>query len=149
MKAPLTEFLISLVFAVAVTIYAVVCFDGAERFYRLWYYTPAALVVGSLIADRANYRSSKKLAWSLDLIIAAMCFSRPLFGWPPVSGHALFFVYALLTASSNRSRIFAVLLGGITLYAKIWLWHWDMTLWPGLIVGLLAGCLYQLFQRKD
>jgi len=129
--------------------YAVFFFEGAERIYRLWYYAPAALVVGSLIADRFNQRSSNKMGLFIDSIVAALCLSRPLFGWPPVSGHALFFVYAFLTASSNRTRVFAALLGVITLYAKIWLWHWDMTLWPGLIVGLVTGILYRRNQTRE
>jgi hypothetical protein len=124
-------------------------FVGAERIYRLWYYTPAALVVGSLIADRFQQRSARKRGYYLDGIIAVLCLSRPLFGWPPVSGHALFFVYALLTASSNRTRVFASLLGVITLYAKIWLWHWDMTLWPGLLAGLVTGILYRRNQTRE
>ena len=62
-------------------------------------------------------------------------------GWPPASGHAAFVVHALLTASARTTVALAVILGLITLYAKIILWHWDATLWPGLGVGLVTGAI--------
>lgn len=142
MKAPTLEWILALVLACSVALYAVICFDGAEQFYRLWYYTPAALVGGSLMVDRFKNRASQKWLLIPDLMIVSLCISRPLFGWPAASGHAVFFVYAFLTASSHPTRIFAVFLGLVTLYAKIWLWNWDETLWPGLVIGLLAGCTY-------
>ena len=147
MKVPGCETLIAFALAGVVALYAVVAFDGAEAFYRLWYYTPAALVVGSLATDRVKEQDLKWTGRMMDCLVSLLCISRPLFGWPAASGHALFFVYALLTASSMSTRIFAVILGGITLYAKIWLWHWDVTLWPGLIIGLIAGCLYHRNSR--
>lgn len=131
----------------AVMMYAVLFYEGAERWYRLWYYTPAALLFGSLLLDRVKARSVQKRGFFLDGMIAAICFCRPVFGWPAISGHALFFVYAFFTAGSCRTRVFALIVGGITLYAKIWLWHWDVTLWPGLVLGLLAGVLYRRGQE--
>lgn len=126
-----------------VALYAVLFFDGAAAHYRLWYYTPAALVAGALAVDRFSTRRAGKVGVVLDLLVAAICLSRPLFGWPAASGHAIFFVYALLTAASNGTRVFAVILGVVTLYAKAWLWHWDMTLWPGLVIGLMAGWIFR------
>jgi hypothetical protein len=143
MKYPALEWIFALLLAGAVALYAVICFDGSEQFYRLWYYTPAALVGGSLMVDRFKNRASQKWLFILDLLVVSLCISRPLFGWPAASGHAVFFVYAFLTASSHPTRIFAVILGLVTLYAKIWLWNWDETLWPGLVIGLLAGCIYR------
>jgi hypothetical protein len=132
-----------------VALYALLFFDGADAHYRLWYYTPAALVVGSLISDRFTRGYSSKLSIVIDIFIAAICICRPLFGWPAASGHAIFFVYGFLTAATNHTRVFAMILGAVTLYAKIWLWHWDMTLWPGLIIGLIAGYLYRGTQGKQ
>lgn len=143
MKFSALQWIVAFALAGGVALYALICFDGADQFYRLWYYTPAALVVGSLMVDRFKHRVSPKYLLILDLLVVSMCISRPLFGWPAASGHAVFFVYAFLTASSQPTRIFSVLLGIVTLYAKIWLWHWDKTLWPGLMIGLLAGYLHQ------
>jgi hypothetical protein len=149
MKSPAREWIPALALAGGVALYAVICFDGAYQFYRLWYYTPAALVVGSLMVDRFKNRASPKWLLILDLMVASICISRPLFGWPAASGHAIFFVYAFLTASSHSTRFFAVLLGVVTLYAKIWLWHWDKTLWPGLIIGILAGYVYRRMRASN
>ena len=148
MKTPALEWILAFVLAGAVALYAVICFDGADQFYRLWYYTPAALVGGSLMVDRFKNRASPKWLIILDLFVVSICICRPLLGWPAASGHAIFFVYAFLTASSHPTRIFAVILGIVTLYAKILLWNWDKTLWPGLIIGVLAGCIY-LGMRKS
>ncbi len=127
----------------SVALYSVARFNGADAFYRLWYYVPAAIVVGFLAMDRFHARRSSWIGTFLDCFVAAICISRPIFGWPAVSGHALFSVYALLTGSSVSTRVFAVALGVITLYAKIWLWNWDATLWPGLFVGLVGGYSYR------
>lgn len=144
MKSPSLQWILAFTLACGVALYAIICFDGQDRFYRLWYYTPAALVVGSLMVDRFKNRPSPKWPVILDLLVVSICISRPLSGWPPASGHAVFFVYAFLTASSQPTRILAALLGIVTLYAKIWLWHWDETLWPGLIIGFIAGYLYRM-----
>ena len=149
MRVPRCELMVAFSLAGAVALYAVLAFDCADAFYRLWYYAPAALVVGSLATDRFKTRGSKRIGGIIDCLVALLCLSRPLFGWPAASGHALFFVYALLTGSSVTTRVFAVILGGITLYAKIWLWHWDATLWSGLIIGLIASYLYRRIQTAQ
>lgn len=148
MKSPVNEWIPALILAVGVVLYSVICFDGADQFYRLWYYTPAALLAGSLMMDRFKNRPSHKTLILLDTFIVAICLSRPIFGWPAASGHAVFFVYAFLTASSHSTRCFAILLGIVTVYAKIWLWHWDKTLWPGLMLGLIAGWIYRRMRNK-
>jgi hypothetical protein len=147
MIAPGCETRVAFASACIVALYAILAFDGADAIYRLWYYTPAAMVVGSLAVDRFKSQRKNRMTGMIDCLVALLCISRPLLGWPAASGHALFFVYALLTASSPSARIFAMILGGVTLYAKIVLWHWDATLWPGLIIGLVAGCLYLRFQK--
>jgi hypothetical protein len=127
----------------AVALYSVLRFDGGDAFYRLWYYVPAAMALGCLLADRGKLKRFPGMGIFLDSLVAAVCLSRPLFGWPPVSGHALFFVYALFTGTSGMTRVAAVILGLITLYAKIWLWHGDATLWPGLMAGIASGWMYR------
>jgi hypothetical protein len=129
-----------------VALYSVARFNGADASYRLWYYVPAAIAVGFLAMDRLHAKRSSRLGVLIDCLVAAICISRPLFGWPAASGHALFFVYALLTGASLITRAFAAVLGLITLYAKIWLWNWDATLWPGLMIGLVGGYAYRRIQ---
>ena len=149
MKSPAPQWSLAFILALGVVLYSVICFDGADQFYRLWYYTPAALVGGSLMMDRFINRPSRRAVILLDLFIVSICLTRPIFGWPAASGHAVFFVYAWLTASSHSTRCFAVLLGIVTLYAKICLWHWDKTLWPGLIIGLIAGYVYRWIRTSS
>lgn len=125
----------------ATALYALIFFDGAEASYRLWYYTPAALLAGALLADRFSSTDSRRRGYAIDFLVAVICLLRPLTGWPPASGHAVFGVYGLLSGSTPTTRVLAILLCGMTLYAKIWLWHWDATLWPGLLVGVIAGMI--------
>ena len=145
MKFPFV--LLPVAMGLAVALYSLVRFDGDAAFYRLWYYVPAAMVVGCLAADRLFVRRPHGPGWAIDGLVTAICLSRPIFGWPPVSGHALFFVYVLMTCKSLTARASAAVLGIITLYAKIWLWHWDSTLWPGLILGLIVGWVFLRTQR--
>lgn len=131
--------LLALSFALAVAVYAIVRFEGAAASYRLWYYVPAAALVGSWLADRLALPPRRALPWCIDGAVLLLCAARPLFGWPPVSGHAVFVIHALLSGSHRLTRVLAVGVLAITLYAKIVLWHWDATLWPGLAIGAVAG----------
>jgi hypothetical protein len=129
--------------------YSLLFHDGQAAHYRLWYYTPGAMAAGALLADRVRMKSR----WSgrrriIDGIVTILCLSRPLWGWPPASGHAIFAAHALLTASSRCTRVLALLLAALTVYAKLWLWHGDPTLWPGLILGLISGMLWRWLDRK-
>ncbi|WP_035615442.1 hypothetical protein [Haloferula sp. BvORR071] len=125
--------------ALATALYAFLAHSGDALFYRLWYYTPAAALAGAFTASRLLERPHGKARWLIDLLVAAICLARPLTGQPPISGHAWFCIHALLTCSHPLTRSLALLVTGITLYAKIILWHSDTTLWPGLIAGLLSG----------
>jgi hypothetical protein len=143
-----TELICGVALGLGVSLYAILAFDGDETHYRLWYYTPAAIMAGAIIADRIRMRAPSPGGILIDIALAAICLSRPLFGWPAASGHAAFSIYVLLTASSNVSRLLACVLGLITIYAKIWLWNWDSSLWPGLGIGLIAGLLYGFSKRR-
>ncbi len=140
--------LIPMALGLAVAFYSVGSYDGADAIYRLWYYVPAAVTVGFLALDRFQ---AKRVTWMgrlMDFMVLAVCVTRPLFGWPAVSGHALLFVYALLVGSSVNTRVCAIGLGLITLYAKIWLWNWDFTLWPGVILGIVGGFVTHRWERQ-
>ncbi|MEZ0275071.1 MAG: hypothetical protein ACAH88_09210 [Roseimicrobium sp.] len=135
--------------ALLVAAYSVWWFVGEERSYRLWYYVPAAALAGSLVADRfEGYKRMTLWRWIVDVMVALLCVARPLYGFPPASGHAIFSVHALLTRGSRTTLVLAVLSLLVTLYAKIVLWHWDQTLWPGLILGLLSGVVWRCTGRK-
>jgi hypothetical protein len=56
-------------------------------------------------------------------------------------------VHALLTLEGKFSRVLAALVLALTLYAKLVLWHGDVTLWPGLAAGLLSGWLWRHWHK--
>lgn len=142
-------FLAAFIAALAVAGYAWLGFSGDQRFYRLWYYVPAAALAGAFIAARIVERPHGKRRWTIDLIVALLCLARPLTGQPPVSGHAWFCIHALLTCRHPLARGLAVIVTAITLYAKIVLWNWDTTLWPGLAAGLISGWAWRKAQPSS
>jgi hypothetical protein len=131
--------LAALIAALAVAAYAWFGFSGNERSYRLWYYVPAGALAGAFIAARITEGPHGKKRWAIDIVVALLCLARPLTGQPPVSGHAWFCIHALLTCRHLVARGLALVVTAITLYAKIVLWNWDTTLWPGLLAGLISG----------
>lgn len=143
MASRLKPVICSLIAGLAVAAWSILTQDGPDAIYRLCYYTPAAMAAGALLADRfqdtENWSTPRKL---IDTAVTILCLSRPVWGWPPASGHAVFFLHALLSGRSRATRVLAILLGAITLYAKIWLWHRDPTLWPGLLIGSISGLLW-------
>lgn len=125
--------------AVGCAAYAVYFYEQQALWYRLWYYTPAAAAAGAWCAGRLRERAAAPAVWLADGCVLAIAIARPLWGMPPVSGHALFAVYAWMTARNRVTAGAALLLFGVTLYAKLLLWHGDPTLWPGLGLGVLLG----------
>jgi hypothetical protein len=136
-------------FALATAGYAVIFHDGEAERYRLCYYTPAAALAGAFIAHRMDPRNIQRRRLLVDVVVALLCLARPLTGQPPVSGHAWFAVHALLTLEGKFSRSLAVLVLILTLYAKLILWHGDVTLWPGLAAGLLSGWLWRRWHEPN
>ena len=139
--------LLSIAFAMATAGYAVLFHDGDAARYRLWYYTPAAALAGAFIAQRLDRRNIQRRTLIVDVIVALLCLARPLTGQPPISGHAWFAVHALLTLEGSFSRAIAALVLALTLYAKLVLWHGDVTLWPGLAAGLVSGWLWRHWHK--
>jgi hypothetical protein len=128
--------------------YAILFHDGEAERYRLWYYTPAAALAGAFIAHRLDQRNIQPRTLAVDIVVALLCLARPLTGQPPVSGHAWFAVHALLTLEGGFSRSVAALVIALTVYAKLVLWHGDVTLWPGLAAGLVSGWLWRRWHQS-
>ena len=128
--------------ALATVLYSGYFYEQQALWYRLWYYTPAAAAAGAWCVGRVRERRGTMPLWMLDLIVLAIAICRPLWGFPPVSGHAVFAVYALMTGRNRVTVVLAIVLLAITLYAKLFLWHGDPTLWPGLGLGLVLGALH-------
>jgi len=148
-KPERTQVLWASVLTVFVFLYSAVRFNGADLFYRVWYYLPAAALAGSFVADRFKVRLRMTCwSWGIDIAVALTCLARPIFGVPPVSGHAFFAVHALLTKRSRVTLLLALMLLGVTLYAKIVLWNWDSTLWPGLGLGVVSGIAWTVFFKR-
>ena len=143
-----SKFVIAFSFGLAVAVYAILFFEGSRRSYCLWYYAPAAVVVGAFIVDRFNRTPETRTALLLDITIGILCLMRPIFNFPPFSGHAVFTVYVLLTCPFRSTRSLGAILLAITLYAKFILWKGDPTLIPGLWVGFGAGLLFLFLSRK-
>jgi hypothetical protein len=140
--------LLATAFALATAGYAILFHEGTAAHYRLWYYTPAAALAGAFIAERLDSRNISRRTLALDFVVVLLCLARPLTGQPPVSGHAWFAVHALLTLEGKFSRVLAALVLVLTLYAKLVLWHGDVTLWPGLTAGLLSGWLWRHWHNR-
>jgi hypothetical protein len=140
--------LLAVALSLATAGYAVIFYDGEAERYRLWYYTPAAALAGAFMAHRFDRRSLQPCTLAVDVVVALLCLARPLTGQPPVSGHAWFAVHALLTLEGGFSRSVAALVLALTLYAKLILWHGDVTLWPGLAAGLVSGWLWRRWHQS-
>ena len=130
-------------------IYSVYFYQDQARWYRLWYYTPAAATAGAVVFSRIRERHREWPAWLIDLTVIVICLLRPFTGEPPISGHALFSIYALMTTHDRISQTLSIILLVITFYAKIVLWHGDDTLWSGLLLGILAGMLNRRVTAKS
>lgn len=139
----ITHWLLPLIAASSVVLYAVANKGLHNPFFIVFYYVPSAVVLGALIAERIDTVSASKASWILDGIVVFLCVSRPLFSWPAASGHAVLFLYALLRCAMFSTKILAFFLGVVTVYTKIWLWHGVSTLWTGLGIGGILGLLYR------
>jgi hypothetical protein len=144
---PVSPPLVAIALATATAGYAIFFHDGDAEHYRLWYYTPAAALAGAFIAQRLDKENIQRRTLAVDVVVALLCLARPLTGQPPVSGHAWFAIHALLTLEGSFSRATAALVLALTLYAKLMLWHGDLTLWPGLAAGSLSGCLWRRWHK--
>jgi hypothetical protein len=129
--------LAALIFAAGVVWF----FDGASRWFLLYYFTPIGIPFVAFLFDRAERSAiSSPAAWIMDLAVVLLSLTRALAPVPLISGHALFLSYALLTSRSKIARLTALAVLLQVIYLKI-LWR-DATVIGGIVLGGLAAFLY-------
>ena len=115
-----------------------------------WYHAPVGFVFVLFGLDRwrwfSNLRNLRKSygAGLIDLLVILTGASRTITWFLPLSGHTLFFTYAIGTSTNRLTRVIAV----IVLIEAIAIKHFwlsdDVTPWVGLAAGLVAVILRKL-----
>lgn len=120
-------------------------YDGQPRSYRLSYFLPATVMGVLFFFDRLPRASW--LGWGIlgvDLTIAAAAFYRvfePVFFY---SGHAMFMTYAMLTVRSRTAFVLALIILLQTIWLKLVVWPFDLSLPGGLLIGSIMGLGHRL-----
>ena len=140
---PVTVLVISVLAAGIFAIFVHLSFDGAQRWFLLYYFTPVGIPFVAFLLDRAEHYGSVSLgSWIIDLAVLIPALARAFVRVPLISGHALFLTYCLLTSRSKVARITAFLVLLQVAYLKIFVTH-DTALIGGVIAGCLAALVYQ------
>ncbi len=142
---PLIVLGVSLVAALLFALLVIACFGGDARLYLLGYFMPIGIPFVACLFDRAErWRSLHPIQQAVDLAVLAISLVRIAISVPLVSGHALFLTHALLSSRSwvVRGTAAAVLLE--VGYLKIFLFHDDIT----LVGGIILGCITALAWRR-
>ncbi|MEJ5312438.1 MAG: hypothetical protein WHX52_21955 [Anaerolineae bacterium] len=120
-------------------------FSGERRSYLFYYHAPIVFVFVFYFFDRAKRRIAIPLyQWVIDAIVILVALIRAVFHFPPISGHALFLTYVLLTAKSKLLFYTAAMMFVVVVYMKTFILH-DLTLIGGTMGGLCAAGLLRLF----
>ena len=141
---PLIVLGVSLVAALLFSLLVIICFDGDARLYLLGYFMPVGIPFVACIFDRVEgWRSLHPVQRAVDLFVLALSLVRVAIPVPLVSGHALFLTHALLSSRSwvVRGTAAAVLLE--VGYLKIFLFHDDITLVGGIILGCITALIFR------
>ena len=141
---PLVVLGISLIAALLFSLLVIACFDGNARLYLLGYFMPVGIPFVACIFDRVEgWRSFHPVQRAVDLFVLALSLVRIAISVPLVSGHALFLTHALLSSRSwiVRGTAAAVLLE--VGYLKIFLFHDDLTLVGGIILGCITALVFR------
>mgnify|MGYP007030114105 FL=1 len=110
-----------------------------------YYHAPIVFVFVFYFFDRAKRRIAIPLyQWVIDAIVILVALIRAVFHFPPISGHALFLTYVLLTAKSKLLFYTAAMMFVVVVYMKTFILH-DLTLIGGTMGGLCAAGLLRLF----
>jgi hypothetical protein len=146
---PLIVLGVSLVTALLFALLVIACFEGDARLYLLGYFMPIGIPFVACIFDRVEgWRSFRPVQRAVDLFVLALSLVRIAISVPLVSGHALFLTHALLSSRSLvvRGTAAAVLLE--VGYLKIFLFHDDITLVGGVILGCITALVFRLAQGQ-
>ena len=124
-------------------------FAGDRRGVLLTYHAPIAVVFVVYAFDRAErWRLVSLRQWTIEVAVVVMSLIRAVFTFPPVSGHALFLSYALVSTPRNLLWWVAAVALAEVVYVKLVLLR-DLTLVSGAMVGVAAGILVRLIRHRD
>jgi hypothetical protein len=140
---------ISLAAGLLFALMVIACFDGDARLYLLGYFMPVGIPFVACIFDRAEgWRSFHPIQRAADLFVLALSLVRIAIAVPLVSGHALFLTHAMLSSRSwvVRGTAAAVLLE--VGYLKIFLFHDNITLVGGIILGCITALIFRSAQGQ-
>ncbi len=146
---PIIVLSVSLVAALLFALLVIACFDGDARLYLLGYFMPIGIPFVACLFDRAErWRSFHPVQRAVDLSVLVLSLVRIAISVPLVSGHALFLTHVLLSSRSwvVRGTAAAVLLE--VGYLKIFLFHDEVTLVGGIILGCVTALVFRAFTAK-
>jgi len=142
---PLIVLGVSLVAALLFALLVIACFDGDARLYLLGYFMPVGIPFIAYMFDRMeSWRSLHPAQRAVDLFVLALSLVRVAISVPLVSGHALFLTHALLSSRSWIVRGTAVVVLLEVGYLKIFIFHDDITLVGGGILGCITALIFRL-----
>jgi hypothetical protein len=139
---PVTVLGVSILAAGIFAFLIILFFDGAQRWFLLYYHVPIGIPFVAFLFDRAErYAQATRASWAIDLTVLVFALLRAFVRLPVISGHALFLTYCLLTSRSTVARMAAILVLLQVAYLKIFVTH-DTALIGGILSGCLAALVY-------
>ena len=139
---PLTVLGTALISALIFALFINFFFEGEQRWFLLYYFTPIGIPFVAFLFDRVERNAlASKAGWVIDAVVVGLALVRSVILIPIISGHALFLTYAILTSKSKIARITALLVLLEVAYIKIFMWS-DATIIGGVLVGCVAALLY-------
>lgn len=122
-------------------------FAGEGRFYLWAYHAPIGFAFVVYLFDRAeHWRKLGRWQWALEPLVVALALARTVWPIPFISGHAVFLIYAGLTAHAPLLRGVAGLVFLDVIAVKVMLN--DTTLIGGALVGGLAAGVTRLLKPR-
>lgn len=140
---PITVLTAALLAAVLFAALVGLLFDGARRWFLLYYFVPITIPFVAFLFERLErFPTIPMTAWGIDLLVLIPALTRAFVRLPLISGHALFLTYALMSCRSVVARIAAFLVLLQVAYLKIYVTH-DTALIGGVVFGYLAAIVYR------
>src|SRR5690349_5959543 len=139
---PVTVLTVSMLAAAIFAFFINLSFEGDQRWFLLYYFTPIGIPFVAFLFDRAErYPLVSTASRTLDPVVLIPALARAFIRLPLISGHALFLTYCLFTSRSKVARIASILVLLQVVYLKLFVTH-DTALFGGLIAGALAALIY-------